>query len=96
MSLEKVPIIVQACCKLHNMCIDDFHDARPEAEVDPECVHALRGTLPECHLQSNCQDEEFLTWKKNQKKRKSQLRDVLRYELKQHNLKRPRCAVFSK
>ena len=68
MSLEKVPTIVQACCKLHNMCIDDFHDARPEpeaeVEVDPECVHALRGTLPECHLQSNYQDEEFLTWKK--------------------------------
>lgn len=28
MSLEKVPIIVQACCKLHNMCIDDSNDAR--------------------------------------------------------------------
>jgi len=87
MSLDKVTVVVSACCNLHNMCIDDFFDERPE--IDPGCLNMLRGKLPECHLHSNSQDEDYNDWKKKQKKRKSRLRDELRYEIQKYKLNRP-------
>ena len=61
--LPKVSTIVQACCVLHNLCIDDFGLTQPQ--VDEQFQKDMGFYLPEvhdtcamAHAKSKCTDDQ--------------------------------------
>jgi hypothetical protein len=83
--LDKVGVVVQACCNLHNMCLLDMGMREPA--LDEECLRMLGSTLPEVHLQGDCHtgDPQVRARARNPSIR----RDLLTAALVRHGLRRP-------
>ena len=47
-----MPLLLEALCKLHNMCVEDFGLTQPH--IDDESMRSMGYQLPGVHLQGDC------------------------------------------
>ena len=89
MSLDKVPVLVQACCKLHNMCVDDLGSQPPQ--IDDQQLRDLGFRLPPVELQGYCHTNKHVAMSnyKHNGTCRSMWRELLREELKSRGMVRP-------